>query len=1006
MLFKQFFPMLAPIALASAQGGNYFNDTAPDRMLLGNPYYELALSKTNGGVLALLDKAGGSTVTLGSRGGCLWGALYGYPGTSQSYVGGCSYSAGGANRFSYAWNPASQVLTLRYAHDPTAPGLDGTVTVKGSSRAFLDLSLSLQNYGNALLGNTIFPSDLLFSANSVQAGYLPFRLPGVRLQPAWFQSGATFFPIYPGGENFADYLALDVSNGHLAFYSINPKGPIAPVKSGFLHYPGDAPDQYVFYHEYQTSVPAAGTYTSPTVRVWVGAVPKDTILAYRSDNAVADYHSIAWKLGAAFGKLAQSPLVKLDLAENNQTFQALAQQLVHVPKDVLIHPAAYMQGGHDHSYPDFLPPDSRWGTTTDFRAFVDIAHYYGQLVMPYMNPTWWLVDSPTLKNLPSPLTPASIAVIDVNGQPVEESYGCTVVDGHQVCQTGIVVSPWHPFVQQRLAEVMAQWRADVPVDLVFEDQVGSRQWLQDFNPSEPTPLSYSDGWLSWWKTYSAQKEMTEDGWDRLAEDGIGFCGSPLTGATSFNIAQQRYGIGSNGNTQLVGIGQIVSGYWDPYPLATWLLHDKVFLYQHDLDEGVTTDADEVITWDLAFGDMLYYLWQRLNTPRGNLGSALQNAVGPYHAGQTLDNFTYLAPLVTASSFGALTVIANWQTSAYTIDGDGILPGGYLARTSDGVLVAGSFTGTLNGVALSQGEHHIIIQLISGKLVVRQPVGADTDVAVPLPSGWVASDSFKATAYDNKGIAIGTTPVPVVGSNITFHYAAQIGQTAVDHYEIVDTTLVGLPVISSVVNAADFRVEPLSPGAWFSIFGQNLGSAGQWTSADTFTLGGASVSVCGVPAQISYNSGPVNSDGNTYWQINALMPNGVAGQTSCAVVVSVGANDSRPATVTIAPGVMELFQFTSAVGTLPIVTHADYSLIGPASAGLIPAQPGEIVVAWGTGDCAAPLITLGGLSAGLVFSGRTGPGLCQINFTLPGGLTGANPLAISTSRVSNTLWTAP
>ena len=991
MLFKQFFLTLAPIVLASAQGVVYFNDVAPDRMLLGNPYYELALSKTNGSILALLDKAGGSAVTLGSRNGCLWGALYGYPGPAQSYVGGCSYSSSGTNRFSYSWDPVADVLTLKFTHDPAGSGIDATVTVAAGARAFFDLVLSLQNHGNALIGNAIFPSDLLFSATSVQAGYLPFQLPGVRLNPSWFQNKNTFTSYYPGLFNFADYLALDVSNGHLALYSINPDGPLAPVYSGFYRYAGDAPDQYVIYHEFQTTVPTAASYTSPTVRLWVGAAPKDTILSYRADNGIAGYHSIAWKLGAAFGRLAQSPLVKLDLVENNLTFQALIQQLANLPKTLLIHPVAYMPGGHDHSYPDFLPPDSRWGTTADFRAFVDAAHYYGQLVMPYMNPTWWLLDSPTVRNLPPPLTLADIAVQDQNGKPVEETYNG---------QTGIVVSPWHPFVQQRLAEVMAQWQADVPVDFVFSDQIGARQWLLDFNPSEHTPLGYSDGSLAWWKTYAAQGEMTEDGWDRLAADGVGFCGSPLTGATSFNIAQQRYGIGNNGNAKLG------AGYWDPYPLATWLLHDKVFLYQHDLDEATTTDADEAITWDLAFGNMLHYLWQRLNTPRGNLGSALQNAAGPYYAGQTLDSFTYLAPYVTASSFGALTVIANWQTSAFTVDGHGILPGGYLARTSDGVLIAGSFTGSFNGAAISAGEHHIIVQLASGIVSVRQPVGADTDVAIPLPSGWVAGDSFTVTAYDSKGAPIGTTPMAVAGSNITFHCAAQLGQTAVDHYSIADATLLGLPVITSVVNAADFRVEPLSAGAWFSIFGQNLGTAAQWTSANTFTLGGASVTVCGLPAAISYNSGQQTYNGNTYWQLNALMPDGVAGQTSCPVIVTVYGQPSRPATVTIAPGVMELFTFTSPVGTLPVVTHADYSLIGPGSASLNPARPGETLIAWGTGDCAAPVIAVGGVSASLIFSGRTAPGLCQINFVVPGGLTGDNPLALSPSKVSYTLWTAP
>jgi len=72
-------------------------------MLLGNASYELALSKTNGGILVLLDKAAGAAVTLGSRNGCLWGSTIGNPGPAPDYVTGCRYSVTQSNRFSYSW---------------------------------------------------------------------------------------------------------------------------------------------------------------------------------------------------------------------------------------------------------------------------------------------------------------------------------------------------------------------------------------------------------------------------------------------------------------------------------------------------------------------------------------------------------------------------------------------------------------------------------------------------------------------------------------------------------------------------------------------------------------------------------------------------------------------------------------------------------------------------------------------------------------------------------------
>ena len=53
-----------------------------------------------------------------------------------------------------------------------------------------------------------------------------------------------------------------------------------------------------------------------------------------------------------------------------------------------------------------------------------------------------------------------------------------------------------------------------------------------------------------------------------------------------------------------------------------------------------------------------------------------------------------------------------------------------------------------------------------------------------------------------------------------------------------------PQITAVVNAADFKSEAFSPGAWISLFGQNLGQAEAAATASQTTLGGASVSIFG------------------------------------------------------------------------------------------------------------------------------------------------------------------
>src|SRR5262249_44050686 len=151
-------------------------------------------------------------------------------------------------------------------------------------------------------------------------------------------------------QNFADYVALDVSGGSVAFYGIRPPGSPEPVLSELRP---DSAGTYQTFHVYQTAVAPGAQYTSPTVRVWVGKSAKDTALAYRTDNHIDAYPNLPNKLGSRFYGVARSPVIKLDLPQNNKTFNTLTQELSNVPSLSILHPVAYMPQGHDHSYPDF-----------------------------------------------------------------------------------------------------------------------------------------------------------------------------------------------------------------------------------------------------------------------------------------------------------------------------------------------------------------------------------------------------------------------------------------------------------------------------------------------------------------------------------------------------------------------------------------------------------------------------------------------------------------------------
>ena len=147
------------------------------------------------------------------------------------------------------------------------------------------------------------------------------------------------------------------------------------------------------------------------------------------------------------------------------------------------------------------------------------------------------------------------------------------------------------------------------------------------------------------------------------------------------------------------------------------------------------------------------------------------------------------------------------------------------------------------------------------------------------------------------------------------------------------------------------------------------------------------------------------------QLNILTPlDSTVGQVS--VVVTSGTRTSAPFTVTMqaqTPSFL-LFGATQYIAA----THADNSLIGPASlypGASTPAKPTEEIQLYAVGfglpstalvnDSAMqsgslpvlPVCTVGGNSARVAFAGLIGPGLYQLNVTIPpGAANGDNPLS--------------
>jgi hypothetical protein len=649
---------------SSLSGAGISLDQRPaNAIVLQTPAYKLVLSKKNGGFVQLADRVTGAVLVDGTN-GCEWGTS---SADDPTYVGGCAFAPTGPSRFSYAWDNGTKTLTLSYT---TSTGserhVDAVVTLRATADYF-DLRLALTNRGQRVIQSANFPVDLFGRTDTVQAGYAPNFLPGVKFGPAFFSHVGNSVLTYPGRWSFADFLAIDVADGHLALSTVNPPpGAIAPVDVGFVHEGGNLPcagTRFCLRHLFHTWIAPAATWSSPIVRLRVGEPVEQSIVDYRVDNGIDAYPSVQAKLGSRLDALSRAPLIKADLTKGVPPFRDWTSALGGLPSPALVHPVAFGPGGFDATDPDVLPPDPSVGTVEELRGAVMAAHARGDLVMPYLNVSWWNPQSPTIHELPQPLTGPSISVLDSGGKAATEQFS-----GFD----GFIVSPSVKYVRDRVAAEIDSWRTDVPADCLFFDQIGARPWRYDFNPAASSPLAYYDGWLSLFAPFADRCLMVEDGWDRLAASFSGFDSSLMLMEREFTWLTGRFGPD-----------------WTTYPLALWLLHDKVLLYQHDLFEKTFTADPEILTWNLAYGYMLSYDWATgLGGPWLGIATAFQRALGPHFAGAPLTSYKALADGVTETRFGTYSVVANWTPSPYEVSGFRIAPRGFLARTDDGSLVVG------------------------------------------------------------------------------------------------------------------------------------------------------------------------------------------------------------------------------------------------------------------------------------------------------------------------------
>ena len=291
----------------------------------------------------MTDRSAKAAMPIASRNGCLWGAKF--QGTPGAYRGGCNFSAGAAYDFTYKRDAAKSILTLLYSSKSAAT----TVTMTFGPIWF-EAQLAFANHMGATLQSVLFPSDLVLTASSVEAAYVPYYLPGARLKNGFFTSHRNLSVMYPGARAFADYLALDYAGGRVAWYSVNPGGRIAPAQLGFRDDEQTKAGTCYALHVFQAWTGDGETFSTPVVRFQLGATPAESIATYRAANGIAEYPSLQEKLGDRMAAIAASPLVKMmDLRTAHRTFTEMISHLGVVRAPAILHPVAYWPVGFDRN---------------------------------------------------------------------------------------------------------------------------------------------------------------------------------------------------------------------------------------------------------------------------------------------------------------------------------------------------------------------------------------------------------------------------------------------------------------------------------------------------------------------------------------------------------------------------------------------------------------------------------------------------------------------------------
>ncbi len=395
----------------------------------------------------------------------------------------------------------------------------------------------------------------------------------------------------------------------------------------------------------------------------------------------------------------------------------------------------------------------------------------------------------------------------------------------------------------------------------------------------------------------------------------------------------------------------------------------------------------------------------------DLARAIQNSVSSRQAGKPLTAFSTDGGGAMHSKFGDLETVVNWNpTETYPTDIGRIAPTGFLSFTDDRSLMAGVFVGEFAGNTLSPGMHGFVVERSANLVSVSHPFGPETTLSFDAPDGWAPGDPLTVSAVDRGNNLLGNLAPAMDGRRF------EVSVSPVNGSRPSKLLIQGGGTFVPTDGAASL-VGPVSPGEIISLYGSGIGPEREMSvrldseGRIATDLGGIRVLFDGVPAPLLFVSRN---------QVNAIVPYAVAKIDTSIVQFERDGVRGDSIQVPVVNAVPRIFTANSAGTGQAAALNQD----GSANSEGNPAQPGSVVVLYGTGgglervlsadgdlasDASRTVLlevaaSVDGRPAEVLYAGAAPgfAGMLQVNIRLPADVSGGNsiPVSISAGKASS------